>query len=131
MCCSFLLYIEKYGGKGMRRVRLVGRSGIFEEMELEVEKEITIGRNACLCQLVYPETARGISGIHCKIENTERGVFLTDLDSTNGTFLADGTRLVPNRPLPLSDGQGFYLGSRKNAFDVLIGQDKLLELPKC
>ncbi|MCM1174763.1 MAG: FHA domain-containing protein [Blautia sp.] len=105
----------------MRRVRLIGCFGIFEGIELEVEKEITMGRNAGLCQLVYPETARGISGAHCKIENTEEGVFLTDLHSTNGTFLADGTRLVPDKPLPLLDGQGFCLGGRGNAFDVLIG----------
>lgn len=105
----------------MQRVRLIGCFGIFEDMVLEVEKEITIGRNASLCQMVYPETARGISGTHCKIENTDSGVFLTDLHSTNGTFLADGTRLVPDRPLPLLDGQGFYLCSRENAFDVMIG----------
>ena len=85
----------------MQKVRLIGCYGVFEDMVLEVEKEITIGRNAGLCQLVYPETARGISGTH-------------------GTFLADGTRLVPDRPLMLLDGQGFYLGSRENAFDVIV-----------
>lgn len=105
----------------MQKVRLIGCYGVFEDLVLEVEKEITIGRNAGLCQLVYPETARGISGSHCKIENTDGGVFLTDLHSTNGTFLADGTRLVPDRPFALLNGQGFYLGSRKNAFDVVIG----------
>lgn len=104
----------------MRKVRLIGCYGVFEDMVLEVEKEITIGRNAGLCQLVYPETARGISGAHCKIENTDGGVFLTDLHSTNGTFLADGTRLVPDRPFALLNGQGFYLGSRENAFDVMV-----------
>ena len=83
----------------MQKVRLIGCYGIFEDMVLEVEKEITIGRNAGVCQLVYPETARGISGTHCKIEN----------------------KLAPDRPLPLLDGQGFYLGSRENAFDVMIG----------
>ena len=106
----------------MQKVRLIGCYGIFEDMVLEVEKEITIGRNAGVCQLVYPETARGISGTHCKIENTDSVVFLTDLHSTNGTFLADGTKLAPDRPLPLLDGQGFYLGSRENAFDVMIGE---------
>lgn len=104
----------------MQEVCLAGRSGIFEKMEMNVEQEITIGRNADVCQLVYPETARGISGIHCKIQNTDNGVYLTDLGSTNGTFLADGTRLLPNRPYMLPDGQGFYLGSRENGFDILI-----------
>lgn len=105
----------------MQRVRLAGRSGIFEDMETEVEQELTIGRNANICQLIYPATARGISGIHCKIQNTDQGVFLTDLGSTNGTFLADGTRLLPGSPHIMPDGQGFYLGSRENGFDILIG----------
>lgn len=105
----------------MQRVCLAGRSGIYENMEMEVGAEMIIGRNAGACQLVYPETARGISGIHCKIQNTENGVFLTDLGSTNGTFLADGTRLLPDRPQMMPDGQGFYLGSRENGFDILIG----------
>lgn len=105
----------------MQKVCLIGCYGVFEDMVLEVEKEITIGRNAGLCQLVYPETERGISGVHCKIENTDGGVFLTDLHSTNGTFLADGTKLVPDRPFAMLDGQGFYLGSRENAFDIMIG----------
>ena len=105
----------------MQEVRLAGRSGIFEDMEIEVEQELTIGRNANVCQLVYPETARGISGVHCRIQNTDVGVFLTDLGSTNGTFLADGTRLLPNKPQMLPDGQGFYLGSREHGFDILIG----------
>lgn len=106
---------------GMQKVRLAGRSGIFEDMEIEVEQEIIIGRNADACQLAYPATARGISRIHCKIQNAENGVFLTDLGSTNGTFLADGTRLLPDKPQMLPDGQGFYLGSRENGFDILIG----------
>lgn len=105
----------------MQRVRLAGRSGIFEDTETEIRQEIIIGRNAEVCQMVYPATARGISRIHCKIQNTEKGVFLTDLGSTNGTFLADGTRLIPDRPQMLPDGQGFYLGSRENGFDILIG----------
>lgn len=105
----------------MQRVRLAGRSGIFEDMEMEVEQELIIGRDANACQLVYPATARGISGIHCKIQNTVQGVFLTDVGSTNGTFLADGTRLLPDRPQMMPDGQGFYLGSRENGFDILIG----------
>ncbi len=102
----------------MQRLWLVGCSGIFEDTEREVEQEITIGRNAEVCQLVYPETARGISGIHCRIQNTENGIFITDLGSTNGTFLSDGTRLMSGRPQMVSAGQGFYLGSRENGFEI-------------
>ena len=105
----------------MQRVRLAGRSGVFENTEVEVRREITLGRNTEVCQLVYPQTSRGISRIHCKIQNTETGVYLTDLGSTNGTFLTDGTRLLPDRPQRMPDGQGFYLGSRDNGFDILIG----------
>jgi len=44
----------------MQKVCLTGRSGIYMNAVLEVEKELLIGRDANMCQLVYPETAKEI-----------------------------------------------------------------------
>ncbi len=104
----------------MQKVCLTGRSGIYMNAVLEVEKELLIGRDANMCQLVYPETAKEISGMHCKIQNINGNVCLIDLHSTNGTFLIDGTRIKPDMPRTMTSGQGFYLGSRENAFDIII-----------
>ena len=110
----------------MQRIWLVGRSGIYLNAEFEIENEIIIGRDANMCQLVYPETMGEISGVHCKIQNINGSVCLIDLDSTNGTFLLDGTRLLPDMPRTLESGQGFYLCSRDNAFDIIIKDDGTL-----
>ncbi|HWQ93315.1 MAG TPA: FHA domain-containing protein, partial [Clostridia bacterium] len=48
-----------------------------------------------------------VSGTHCQIEITEDSIFITDLGSTNGTFI-DGDLIAKAQLLP---GQTFRLGS--------------------
>lgn len=107
----------------MQRVWLVGCSGIYLNAEFEIEDEIIIGRDANMCQLIFPETMGEISGMHCKIQNINGSVYLTDLNSTNGTFLLDGTRVLPDMPRILESGQGFYLCSNDIAFNIIIKED--------
>lgn len=107
----------------MRKVYLVGRSGIHGNKELLVENEIIIGRDAAVAQLVYPGSERGISSVHCKVSNVNGNIQLTDMGSTNGTFLDTGVRLAPHSPQTLSSGQGFYLGDRANSFAIRVQDD--------
>lgn len=104
----------------MKKVYLVGRSGIHGNKEMLVENEIIIGRDAAVAQLVYPGSERGISSVHCKVSNINGNVQLTDMGSTNGTFLDTGVRLAPHSPQTLASGQGFYLGDRANSFAVRV-----------
>lgn len=107
----------------MRKVYLVGRSGIHGNKEILVENEILMGRDAAVCQLVYPSSDRGISSVHCKIQNVNGAVQITDMGSTNGTFLDTGVRLAPHAPQVLQSGQGFYLGDKMNTFAVRVQDD--------
>ena len=34
-------------------------------------------------------------------------------------YLADGTKLPPNYPMPIHPGSRFYLGSSKNLFELV------------
>ena len=51
-----------------------------------------------------------VSGRHGQIEVTEHGVFLTDLGSSNGTFL-NGAKLAPNMRTEISEDDMIRLGS--------------------
>ncbi len=51
-----------------------------------------------------------VSGKHGQIEVTEHGIFLTDLGSSNGTFL-NGAKLAPNMRTELSPEDTIRLGS--------------------
>jgi hypothetical protein len=108
----------------MKKVYLVGRSGVHGNKELLVENEILLGRDASVCQLVYPGTEKGISSVHCKIQNINGTVQLTDMGSTNGTFLDTGVRLAPHSSQTLQSGQGFYLGDKMNSFAIRVQSDE-------
>ena len=52
---------------------------------------------------------RGVSRQHCQLERRGDYLFVTDLNSTNGTYL-NGTRLVAYAPHRLADGDRLILG---------------------
>ncbi len=104
----------------MKNVYLVGRSGTHANEKFLLEGELIIGRDPQMCQLVYPQTEKKISGVHCKIQKIGDRVCLIDMSSTNGTYFQDGTKLQPDMPRTMESGQGFYLGSRENFFDLVI-----------
>lgn len=76
---------------------------------------VLIGRDAS-CDLAFDRSTPGVSKRHCQVVfDAQSNVFvLTDLNSSYGTFLANGTRLTPNMPYRLQSGDSFYLGSADN-----------------
>lgn len=97
---------------------LVGTCGAHSGQEILIENEIVIGRDASLCQLVYPAQEKGVSGVHCKIQSVNGNIQLQDMGSTNGTYLDTGVRLSPYTPYTIEPGHGFYLGDRGNAYVI-------------
>lgn len=97
---------------------LFGTCGTYINQSIPIDDEIILGRDASLCQLVFSASEKAISGVHCKIQNIDGTIQLTDMGSTNGTFLDTGVRLVPHVPQILLDGQEFYLGDKSNSFQV-------------
>ncbi|MDD6157637.1 MAG: FHA domain-containing protein [Lachnospiraceae bacterium] len=85
---------------------------------LKCDRPIIFGRNIRNCNMVFPEDARGISRIHCEVVPQKDGLLLKDLNSSYGTFLADGTRVREGSPVLLQKGDMFYLASREVLFKV-------------
>ncbi len=74
---------------------------------------ITLGRSDD-CEICIPDSA--ISRRHAKIESTSEGYVVSDLQSTNGTFINDVR--IPG-PVAISDGD--YLRVGKNIYRFLAG----------
>lgn len=72
------------------------------------------------CNVRYEESAKGISGNHCKIFKSGSNYVIADQNSTYGTYLADGTKLTPGKEYPLWDGMEFYLAAPENRFKVAL-----------
>lgn len=81
-------------------------------------REQTIGRDGSRCDIVFPVETKGVSAKHCKISPAEEGIVLSDLGSTYGTFLANGTKVEPGQKRLLRLGDAFYLGGEDNRFEV-------------
>ena len=99
-------------------LRLVGVEGHFAGRRFALEGSIRLGRLPDKNDLVFPPDTTGVSGCHCVVRLTSSGATLTDLGSSFGTFLADGTRLQSNRPVELKVGDRFALGSQKQVFSL-------------
>ncbi|MCL2663087.1 MAG: PrsW family glutamic-type intramembrane protease [Oscillospiraceae bacterium] len=80
--------------------------------------KLVIGRDARLANIVYPQNTPGVSSVHCEVRYENGMYVLIDKNSSNGTFLADGTRLTPGQPYPIARKNGFYLANRENMFEI-------------
>jgi len=98
---------------------LRGLAGIYKGSVFPTQHgRLIIGRNAQLANIVYPPNTPGISNVHCEVRY-ENGMFLLiDKNSSNGTFLANGTRLAPEQPYPIARKTGFYLATQDNMFEI-------------
>lgn len=105
-------------------LRLVGEEGYYAGRRFAVDGTVRIGRQPDKNDLVFPADSQGVSGVHCMVQADGSRALLTDLGSTYGTYLADGTRLEPNRPVVLQIGDSFLLGSEKQRFSLQRRQTK-------
>lgn len=85
-------------------------------IELPLSKEVVLGR-LDPTRAIFPDVDlsdeegvdKGISRRHARISQRGGQVFVEDLNSLNGTFL-NATRLIPEMPYPLKDGDQIQLG---------------------
>ena len=96
---------------------LVGQSGLHAGKVFPVSKSLHIGRNSDN-DIVFTSEIPGISGMHCSVSPRENGVAVTDLGSTYGILLSNGTKLEPNQKYLLKHGDVFCLGSAKQSFQI-------------
>lgn len=101
-----------------RAAQIAGVKGLMAGRTFPINGSIMIGRNSQKCNVCFPVDTQGISGVHCQIRQVNGGYELTDLGSSNGTYLGNGQKLTPNVPVTLSDGTYFYLGSTDQMFQM-------------
>lgn len=78
---------------------------------------VTIGRDRESSHIVLPESS--ISRCHLRLELTDAGVVVTDMRTTNGTFL-DGRQLDPyEQQVPIKDGSILTLGDITLRVEIL------------
>ena len=106
---------KKRGGGGpLKTLILFIQDG--GRIELPMSKEVIIGRLDA-GRAIFPDVdlsneqgiEMGVSRRHARISRRENQIFIQDLDSLNGTFL-NATRLVPDLPYPLKDGDEVQIG---------------------
>lgn len=98
--------------------RLQCTSGAFAGRRFAINGQLRIGRDPARNDLVYPASAQGISGAHCVLRLQGGTLWLEDLGSSYGTFMADGRKLAPHQPLQLRKGESFYLASQRESFQI-------------
>jgi len=103
---------------GMDQYRLVGVSGDLAGRRFAIDRPLRLGRNSQKVDVVFGENTAGVSGVHCMLTPAPDGVVLTDLGSSFGTFLADGTKLTRDQHVTLTDGMEFWVGSRNQIMKI-------------
>lgn len=78
---------------------------------------VTIGRSVDNT-IRYPEDTPGVSRHHCKLYFEGGRLILLDCGSSGGTFMQRAGRLSPMVPTPVRQGDIFFLGERKNGFQI-------------
>lgn len=98
-----------------REIILVVR-GMVERVVLEDDKPVKLGRTDQKSRFIpdvdltpYGAIDRGVSREHAQLEIADEKLYVTDLDSTNGTFLA-GQRLEPGVKTVIRKGDELLLG---------------------
>ena len=83
------------------------------------EGPIKIGRTA-ECVIRYPDGTPGVSHLHAVLFWRNGVLMLQDTSSTD-TYLKRMGKLVKNQPVPVNVGDVFYVGERKNRFEIMRG----------
>lgn len=100
------------------RVEFIAGPLANRKFRLLENQSITMGRDGSRNDITLHKCNK-VSGIHCRISVLGDHAMVTDLNSTNGTYL-DGQKLVPNQVVPVWNGSTIWLGSRDCAFRIFI-----------
>lgn len=79
---------------------------------------LTVGRDAKFANVVLPSGEAKVSRQHCRIENINGKLLITDLASTHGTAV-NGTRIPENVALTLEQGASITLCDTDTTFVII------------
>jgi pSer/pThr/pTyr-binding forkhead associated (FHA) protein len=101
---------------GQNREVILLIRGLPERLMVNEDTEYTLGRFNMSSHLdsevdlsPYGANDRGVSRNHASLQMKANNLYITDLGSTNGTFVA-GVRLHPNEPTLIHKGDEVLLG---------------------
>lgn len=108
--------------------------GVGQRYRCDEGQTAILGRNPGKCNIVISENSN-VSGVHCKVEVIGGQVTVTDLGSTNGTYVETvenhdlnvcgaylyNRKLDAYQPVTVHSGAEIYLGGKTSAFRVEIG----------
>lgn len=107
--------IELIQTSEQREIILVIR-GMVERLVMREHKPVVLGRTDIKTRTMpdvdltpYGALDRGVSREHCSLYIEGDKIFVVDMNSTNGTWLAT-ERLIPNKPRQLRKGEELLLG---------------------
>lgn len=103
------------GKNGAIVYRLQGVSGAYAGRRFPLEGRITFG--SMNDNTIVISGVPGISRHHCELNVIQNEVFLTDLNSTNGTFV-NGKRLAPQERIQLRVNDTFSLATETQKFAI-------------
>ena len=83
---------------------------------------LLIGRDPS-CNIRYPADTKGVSRRHCEIFWKNGVLHIMDLGSTSGTFIRGKGQIAANAPVAVNAGDTFYLGEKRNAFVIRMGDE--------
>lgn len=94
------------------RLTITDRAGTIKDVEWDVEGSLFVGRSN-ICNIYFDDDR--LSKQHFVIEVNKMGCYISDLDSTNGTFV-NGVKMTNRRML--LDGDVITAGREKIVFHV-------------
>ncbi|RLM48692.1 uncharacterized protein C2845_PMPSC055825 [Panicum miliaceum] len=109
----------------------VARPGAFEiasncGVHIGQDDAVTVGRVADKADIVLPVAT--VSGTHARLEKKDGRLLVTDLGSTNGTYINE-RRLNPGFPIPIDPGSLLIFGLHQRLPPIqLLEKEKLLVL---
>ena len=92
-----------------------GVAGPMAGRTFPLHSRLTIGR-AGTCDISLPNCSN-VSSNHCVIQVQGGQITVTDLGSTNGTYI-NSQRLTPNQQVPVFGGTVIYLGNQSCGFVI-------------
>jgi hypothetical protein len=102
-------------GDSQREVILIIR-GMVERLLLTENQPVVLGRSDLSTRFhpdvdmtPYGAVDRGVSRAHARLHIEGRKLYVTDLGSTNGTYISN-KKLTPNKPQVLRKGEDLMLG---------------------
>lgn len=102
-------------GTAAARLEGVAGSAAGKTCPIRDGQSLLLGRSG-ECDIALPGESN-VSARHCRVSMSGGELYITDLGSTNGTYV-EGHCLNANQSVPLADGSVIYLGSRSCAFRV-------------